>query len=273
MIEDGVVLFHENSLNWPPTFKCGLLNLAQLCRRNHKKDWKQIVFHHFDGLWETHKHSTEFEGQIANFYLAYNLLAVRLWPDRHMQTIGEEKCIVRRDLDGVVSTLVFDLPSTIRQVRPEDADHWNKSAEELFKIGLANVRKMPRPEISEIDAGNGVKVILFAGDSFYVSTYALLLKYYPACIGPYGVLISVPTRHAMLCYPIRDIEVVKVVHTLIFVTNGMYHDGPGAISPNLYWYHDDKFTLFPYEIEDKRLAIKPPDAFVSLLGSFSQDGV
>jgi hypothetical protein len=264
-INDGVVTFHEDGHDWPPAFKCGLLNLAQSCRQAHKRDWKQSVFQHFENLRKVQQNQKEFEEQIKNFYLAYNLLAVRLWPEKHMETVGEEKCIVHHDLDGIISTLAFDLPSAIRQVRPQDVALWDRPIDELFEIGLSNVRKMPRPRMSEVDIGDNIKLTLFSGDSFYVATYALLLKYYPSCVGTHGSLISVPTRHVVLCYPIQDINAIKAAHSLILVTNGIYNDGPGAISSNLYWYREDKFTLFPYEIVDKTLAIKPPDIFMKLL--------
>lgn len=269
VIEGGVVTFQDGVRSWPPAYKCGLLNLAQSCRQNRKKDWKQIVFQHFESLREVERDQAEFEERIKNFYLVYNMLAIRLWPEKHMHMVGEDKCIVRHDLDGIISALAFDLPTAIRQVRPEDAALWNKPIDELFEIGLSNVRKMARPNISEVPIDDNAKAILFSSDSSYVATYALLLKYYPACIGPHGSLISVPTRHTMLCYPIRGIEVVKVVHALILVTYGMYNDGPGAISSNLYWYRDDQFMLFPYEITESKLTIRPPDAFESLLASFA----
>jgi len=271
VIDDGVVLFQNDSRSWSSVSKCGLLNLAQLCHQRSKKHWKQIVFRHFESFREAQASENEFEEKLKNFYAAYNLISVRLWPESYTDTVGEDQFIIRRDLDGVVTSLAFDLPSTIRQVRPKDIAHWNKTTEELFEIGLSNVRKMPRPRISEIELGSGITATLFSGDSFFIATYALLLQYYPAHIGPYGSLVSVPTRHTMLCYPIHGIEAIKAAHTLLLVTHGVYNEGPGAISPHLYWYHKDRFTIFPYEIVNNRLEINPPDEFVSLLKNLTQD--
>ncbi|MBN1309851.1 MAG: hypothetical protein JXB30_00435 [Anaerolineae bacterium] len=271
VIEDGSVLFQNDSCSWASVNECGLLNLAQLCRQRSRKHWKQIVFQHFESFRKAQENETEFEEKLKNFYAAYNLITVRLWPESYIDTVGEAQFIGRRDLDGVVTSLVFDLPSTIRQVRPKDAAHWGKPAQKLFEIGLSNVRKLPRPRISEIDLGGGMTATLFSGDSFFVATYALLLQYYPAHIGPYGALIGIPTRHSMLCYPIRSIEAIKAAHTLSLVTNGVYNEGPGAISPYLYWYHEDAFTIFPYEIIEKKLELRPPEALVSLLRGLNQD--
>ena len=69
VIKDGIVLFQKDSHSWPSTLKCGLLNLAQLCHKNSKENWKQIIFQHFEDLQETRKNEADFEEKIANFYL------------------------------------------------------------------------------------------------------------------------------------------------------------------------------------------------------------
>ena len=50
----------------------------------------------------------------------------------------------------------------------------------------------------------------------------------------------------------------------------MHHDGPGSLSPYLYWYHDGEFTVLPYESEDDALTFVPPDEFVDVMDELTE---
>jgi hypothetical protein len=265
VIQDGIVRFLNSGGTWASTQQCGLMNLAQVCHQNSKREWRQLIFQHFESFRETMRDAEAFDEKVKNFYSIYDLLAVRLWPESHLQEIGENKFVFRRDMDGVITVLAFDLPRIVKQVLPEEAAHWNKPVEELFEIGLANVRKKPRPEIMKVALDDLNTVYLFSGDSFFVASYALLLKYHPTCVGTYGALLGVPTRHTMLCYPIHCGDAIKIAPQLVAMLNGVYNEGPGSLSPYLYWYRDQQFTSFLYEIVDQKLSVNPPETLVELL--------
>ena len=50
---------------------------------------------------------------------------------------------------------------------------------------------------------------------------------------------------------------------------GMHRDGPGSITPNLFWYRDGTFEQLPYELEGNQLSFAPSDDFVELLDQLS----
>jgi hypothetical protein len=51
----------------------------------------------------------------------------------------------------------------------------------------------------------------------------------------------------------------------------MEREGPGSITPNLYWYRDGRFTLLPYEIANKQFNFRPPDELVDLMNQLAAD--
>lgn len=260
-IDEGVVCRQDGSDD-PP--RMGLLNLAQVCNQADRADWSAIISDHFGKV----SSPREFEAGLArrSFEDIAPLLAARLWSDEILGTLSEDKIICREDLHGTITALVFDLPESVRNVTREEADRWDRSDDELFSVAVANVRNMPAEAFEqEVEGG---RLLGFTGNSFFVASRALFLEDYPHCIGPKGSLVAVPHRHMLLCCPIEDLGVLKVLNLFISATRGMFRDGPGSISPNVYWYRDGEMTNLPYETGDNEVRFMPPPEFVTMLGEF-----
>src|SRR5262245_24637577 len=117
----------------------GLLNLAQNCAHNEERDWPDIVQSHFRIMEKSHQEHEVLQERLTNFDRVAELLSVRLWPESYLRELGGGKILYRRDVPGTITALVFDLPSSVRNVTPEESDAWGKSEKELFDIGLANL--------------------------------------------------------------------------------------------------------------------------------------
>lgn len=243
----------------------GLVNLAQLCARNEPREWGQIVQDHFDTLAKSHSEQKVLEQRLTDFSRVQDLLAVRLWPEDYLDDLDHARMIYRRDLAGTISALVYDLPSSIRNVTPEEAGTWDRDIDELFRIGLDNVRETCIPDLSQQNLGDGIRVTLMSDESFFVASHALLLEDHDGCVGPFGALVGVPHRHVLLAYPIESLGVVQAIPRLIAVIAGMEREGPGSISPRLYWYQAGEYLDLPYAIKDNALHFSPPEPFLEML--------
>lgn len=264
---DGVVHVDDASLGGKQ--QLGLLNLGQLCARNPPREWSSIVDDHFRTLAQSRNEQQVLEQRLTDFQRVEELLAVRLWPRGYLRELDETKILHRSDLPGTITALVFDLPSAIRNVSPEEASGWGRDVDELFEIGLANVKENCIPDVSEEDLGEGVTLTLFADESFFVASHALLLEEHSESIGSFGTLLGVPHRHVMLTYPINDLRVIPAINRMIPIIAGMERDGPGSISPMLYWYQNGDYTELPYRVENKTLQFAPPEDFVEMLNLLS----
>ena len=258
-IDDGMVLLPDDGQ------QMGLQNLAQICNRHDEDEWPDIIGEHFGRVLEVLKQGGNAIWREAPFASIRGQLALRLQPESLLESEAGEHLVYRYHLPGTVTMLVLDLPTTIASVTWEMVGNWGRSADDLFEIALENVRKMPEPTIDSIETGSGVDVITFVGDDFFVASNVLLLDKYPECIGAGGTLVIVPHRHTMMCYPIYDTEVVSAISTLLPTAYGMFNEGPGSISPNLYWYDGEAFIDLPYTVVDMQLNFEPPAPFVSLL--------
>ena len=250
----------------------GLLNLAQMCKSRPKHDWPEIIAHHFGQLERIDRERRALAERTRDFDRVAELLAVRIWPRDYLEGIGFDAAVHREDLEGTVSVLVYDLPTSIQNVSPKDAEAWGKAPDELFALGLANVRENYTPDILRQDVGDGVEIVLFADESFFIASFALLLDHYPEYVGAHGSLISIPHRHVLLCYPIESLDVIRAINLLIQITAGMEKEGPGSISPHLYWYRDGEFTRLPYRLTGRELRFFPPESFVAMLNDLSEAG-
>jgi hypothetical protein len=259
---DGVYL-EDGSMQY------GLSNLAQVCRQLKRAEWTQFIHTHFS-LMENSKHEeVELERRIVDFTQVKELLMVRL------AAVGtfppDAPLIIREDLPGTFSYLVFDLPSTVRSVSRDEAKAWGMSDAELFEVGLANVLHNARPEISQQEFTAGQEAMLLIGDSFFIASHALLLDKHPECLGKAGALVAIPHRHCLIAYPINTMEVVKMVDVMGIVAMGMEREGPGSISPRLYWYYDGTFLDLPFSITKDAFEFFPPDAFTNMLNDLAEE--
>ena len=263
-IQDGVLTVQEDGRQF------GLQNLAQVCHMNDRKSWRENIKTHFDNIMKSESEQQELERKIDDFSEIRELLAVRIWPSDYLVKFDPPNIIYRQDMEGTVSVLAFDLPSSTVTVAADKAVHWNKDTRELFEIGLQYVRSKAIPNTTVENVGENLQITLLSGDSFYIATHALLLGEHPKCVGSHGSIVAIPHRHVVLCYPIEDINVVHAVNRLMPIVQGMYHEGPGSISPYLYWYNGSDYTNLPYTIEDKQLQFRPPESFVELLNGLAE---
>ncbi len=261
-VHDGVVYVFQAG-DKTPRHQWGLLNLAQVCNQGVVEEWAHYVQMHFDAMLRSEKEHAELQSQIGDLAAIRDRIGVRLGPP----DMPLDKLISREDIPGVFSYIVIDLPSSMVSVNSETLARWGISSEQIFDIALANLRKAERPQCQDFEVGKGLSIIAALGDSFFTASHALLLSEYPQFVGPHGSLVSVPHRHALLCYPIRDLNVVGVLHHLWSITQGMEKEGPGSISPQIYWYFQGNFVPIPCEIKDSSIAVTPPEAFINMLNS------
>ena len=107
-----------------------------------------------------------------------------------------------------------------------------------------------------------------AGDSFYVATRALYLG--ELLDGAQHAVFAIPNRHVLLWHPITDLSVATAMLPMYQVTLGMFRDGPGSISDQLYWWRDGDIVHLPHRMDGRRAAFAPPDEFVELLNGLTE---
>ena len=258
-LQDGIVVVVATKQ------KYGLQNLAQVCCQSEAESWTEVIANHFETIHQAEAEGREIQEKFSDFSKIAPYLAVRLYPDSYLEQVGADKAVASIDLEGTVTMLVLDLENAIRTVCTDDVKPWGKSNYELIRLGLNYVRQINDVEIEDLELTEDVSVKIMSGDSFFASTQILMLEEFSPCLGLYGSLVGVPHRHTAIIYPIQNLDVIKAVNVLIPLIKGLYNEGPGSISPNLYWYRHQKFITLPYRETRKALQFYPPAEFTDML--------
>jgi hypothetical protein len=111
----------------------------------------------------------------------------------------------------------------------------------------------------------GASLETLTGDTFFVASQIIRFGDFAGTPAS-GALVSLPIRHLLIWHSIETAAgTVQAVQTMLQVGMNAYQEGPGSLSPDLYWWHRGALTLLPSSIDRKGVQFFPPDAFVELL--------
>jgi len=57
------------------------------------------------------------------------------------------------------------------------------------------------------------------------------------------------------------------MNSIFPIIHNMDAEGPGSLSNNVFWYKDENFTKIPYQFEEGKLQLFPPENFLELLNN------
>jgi len=242
----------------------GLLNLAQTCHATSRNEWASTVREHFDNAFRSSRDAQEIDARAGVLENVREWLKVRLYHTDYLAQMGGSGLVHRQPADGLIETLVYDLPGSVRTVPPEHVRGWGVPEEELFRMGLANVRaERPAPVLQTFDVGKGAVIQALVGDSFFTASHILFLEEHLEGSPEFGALVAVPHRHAALFYPIANLGVLAAVNSMIPIAFGMYQEGPGSLSSGIYWWRAGRLRLLPTKVTSQSITFSPPDDFVA----------
>lgn len=261
-IRDGVVRFDHPTAG---QLSAGLQNLAQLCHQHPARRWKRIVHDHFDLFEKIEADRVAFDADARVLPRVQSLLKTRLCATESLEVDEPGSLVTQVVGPGLVALLTFDRPEVVQSVSREQASGWPITIDEALKVGVENVRRGGRLEAKEFPLESGAALQALLAEDFFVSTHALFLGDYLPEDARHGAIVAVPHRHAVLFHPIRDLSVLKAVEAMLVVSAGMFREGPGSVSPFLYWWQKGEWTLLPVEVQGDQVSFTPPPEFVELL--------
>lgn len=255
--DEGVVMLTGEGIE---SGQFGLGNLAQLCNQSPRRFWAKLIADHFDMVLQTAKSAESSLDRFENdFEAAREVLKVRLYPS---DMPNRDFMVFREPADGLIAALVYDLPQSVASVHKDHAEKWGKSEDELFALGLENVKAEGLIQPSIVEVPGGATVTALTGGSFFTASHLLFLSDYLKPENELGAVACVPHRHTVMFHPIQDEMAVSAMNALIPAAFGMFQEGPGSISPYLYWYHDGKLQRQPTEITDTSIEFEPTEEFI-----------
>jgi hypothetical protein len=246
----------------------GLSNLAQYCHNIGPASWQEAIATHFDNLFAAEQAEAELQERVRDFEGIRSLLKVRLYGDVRTGGIDPAPPASWEYAPGVTAALVYDLPTTVRSAGATEVEAWGKSREELLAVALENVRG-DTVESKPIADGAAAPIACFA-DHFFAASHAFLLGERLPSAANGSAVFAVPHRHALLYAPLVDLGVIESIHRLIPTAVSLFQEGPGSISPNLYWWREGEVVLLPAQLDGQNLHFMPPDEFVQALNALPE---
>jgi len=258
---DGTVRV-ERASEWN---EFGLSNLAQLCHVVGEREWRKTIGEHFDNLFAAEDDEARLEELTRDFEGVRSLFKVRLYPGASLGGLDPRPPASWELAPGLTAAFVYDLPTTVRTANETEIEPWGKSHDELLSAALENVRA-DRVETQVMAAGASAPVACVA-DHFFAASHALLLgeRLPPAAAG--SAVFAAPHRHALLYAPLVDLGVIESINRLIPIAGSMFQQGPGSVSPSLYWWRDGSVEVLPSQFDGGNVQFMPPDEFVQALNA------
>jgi hypothetical protein len=238
-----------------------LLNLAQLCHAAGQEHFPRVIQSHFDALVAGRKDRLLADTLAGDLTAARPHLKVRLYP-RETFRGDAEQFIVRDVADDLCGVLCFDLPSNVVTVNAESLERWKCNPDEVWYQALANLRRTEKAAVDNVDVG-GATLRAMTGDSFFIASNLLLLGDFLEDEPEWGALAAVPNRHTLVFHPIRDASALRAIDAMVVMASGMCAEGPGSISPNLFWWRDGVLKTLPTVEAADHFEFVPPDEFVT----------
>lgn len=258
-IGEGTVRI-ERGAEW---HEFGLSNLAQLCHMLGEREWGEAIAEHFDNLFAAADDETRVQELARSFEGIRSMFKVRLYPGASLGGMDPRPPSSWELAPGLTAVFVYDLPTTVRTASETHVESWGKSRDELLSAALENVRA-DAIEVKPIAEGASAPVACVA-DHFFAASHAFLLgeRLPPEAGG--SAVFAVPHRHALLYAPLVDLGVIQSINRLIATAGAMFEQGPGPISPSLYWWRDGSVALLPSQFDGTNVQFIPPDDFVQAL--------
>lgn len=225
----STISLEEGVIRTPSKFELGLHNVVQVCANLDRSEWVVAISDHLEMVVESiASDDEEIAWEEAEWMLMPRLFAPMESPS--LVALDSEK------VQGVATLLVLDLPTMVRSVSNADVERWGVPVELMWEIAMRNLSKRSPVEVDVLDAER--ELYALTGDETFEATHLLEIEKY-AKIPEHGLLVCIPARHSLIWKPIHTADSFdQGTVQLGRLARRIYSEGPGSITPNLYWYVD-----------------------------------
>lgn len=175
-------------------------------------------------------------------------LRIRLTPDTPddrdtLWTVG-----ARPYAEGILQVLAVDVADAVRCVPAREVAELGWDLDEAWASALSQTEVLERPdEIHSIDIGGADIIHLFGDRPFTASMIRVVDELIGeiADIGPHGAIVAMPLRHSVLIHAVGGPDVRTAIAVMIPITRQLFKQGPGSVSPHLYWWRNGELQWIP----------------------------
>jgi hypothetical protein len=245
-----------------PAQRVGLLNLAQMCHRDPAPKWPQVIHDFFENTLKVEQQIQHMFQGMQDLGAVRSKVKLRIHGESYLQTPGAGELLIRKVTDGLVQLAVCDLGMANISVHKTMCEGWGLSEDEVFALGLANVRAQEKAHHMRMPPlPNGVVLEGIEDQSNYTATHALCLEDHCKGVSSFGMILTIPNRHMIFMHRITDMNHTEAISPLYGMTEQAYRDGPGQISKDVFWWRPGKGLrrLMVQKLDDKLHFMADPE--------------
>lgn len=212
----------------------GLANLAALVATLPRRQWADAIHHHARTLAQIDRDEDPQTLDEVRHLLVARVVHPADLPDPDSPGAGPALAT------NLVVRAALDLPTHVAILHDGTRyGGWSATGPDA----LANLGRLPAPEHSTLDAGDGAVVHCFYAEDFFGASRLLMLDQLLAThaaveLPEHGVLVVVPHRHLLAAHVLQDASAVRAMSTLVALAEGG-RDVAGALSADVYYRSPD----------------------------------
>lgn len=233
-----VKLLSDLTLLEPGGARHSLWNLAQICRRQPFRRWRELAKDHLDRSNPQRLAAAVQTLADGSYEQSAPRLGVRIHGEGFLDDQTRDAVVFREDLPTTVTLLVLDLgPSVVGLPKPI-AERWGVPTERLFEQALRNVASQPvQTHSANLPTHPEVAFDTLTG-GHYTTSLCLCERGLPR-LGTHGNLLAVGRRDTLVSMPIERLPSMDPIEAMVVLAAALYRTGPGSISHDLFWRAPD----------------------------------
>lgn len=237
----------------PDGAQYGLGNLARQVAQADRSEWSTVVEGHVRMLREAQARPQQ--ERLAD---VVDLLVARVLLEEDLPEIDPD---AGPSLGaGLCARAAIDYPESVSTLFGSRYGGWAV----LGEPAMAGLRRLPAPdhELLEHD------VHVLVSPDFFGASRVLLHDEVLDAVGvgprPFGTLLALPDRSAMLVHVLRDATVVHALHLMARIARGR-QDTPGPLSPHVYYRSPEGALQQVTRYEDDGIQVHVDGAFADAM--------
>lgn len=213
----------------------GLSNLAGTCHMAPPALWPRLVDEHFaksdpDRLLGVLEDLTQ-----SDYAAQADRLVVRIHDQGFARAGWADHVLHRVDLPTTCSVLTLDIGPSVLPVPKPIAEAWGVPVAELFDRAMRNLPSLSKARWTRLPLLHLGDAVDLLGEDFHATAHVLDPATFRDRTGRLGNLVGIPARGVLLSYRLEAAPTALLLQTLLAMTHGKYQDGPGPVTPHLFW--------------------------------------
>lgn len=258
--DDGVITIRFDGQKGPTRFYMD--NLLRKCKATDPSDWTALIAGHVKIL---PINSAAITYIYKDFEFAAPLLKVQVKSTGFAKDIMQD-CVYRQDFPDTYTFLVVDFEEALHYVRRSEIGDWDVSDTYLFNLALDNVAR-EELTVTAYELPGPLTVFSLFHNDFAVAAAIDLRRNAEDSIGPYGAVVSIPSKGTVFVHPIEADTVMEYIVASHEMIHDFYTQEVYSVTERYYWFYEGRYEPFPLRVEGNNAYLSYPSGLAKLLGT------